>query len=113
MDIKQVAQPLNRFIRRLPPSLKVDEVIIFGSYFHGQATEDSDIDVLVVSDDFQTMDVDERDDMLYRASRDIEPVIEPWGFTHQELNRFGPLSTAGYARDKGIRFVKGGRRVRG
>lgn len=104
MDINQIQPPLNKFLASLSQQIKVDEVIIFGSYLEGNAKEDSDIDVIVVSDNFKSMEESQRLDILYHASAFIEPDIHPWAFTSGELKQASRLTTWGYARDKGIRF---------
>jgi hypothetical protein len=105
MDIDQIKAPLNQFVKKVPKSIKVDQVIIFGSYLEGNVSQDSDIDVLVISDDFKKMNADQRLEVLYDAAEDIEPEIDAWGFTQEELKRAGELTTLGYARTSGIRFV--------
>ena len=105
MDISKIKQPLNQFVQKIPKSVKVDKVIIFGSYLEGNATEDSDVDVIVVSDDFRKMDEDQRLDILYDAADDIDPEVHPWAFTNEELNQKSKLTTWGYARTSGFRFI--------
>lgn len=105
MDISHVKQPLKQFLRALSEQVKVNELIVFGSYVEGRATAESDIDVLVVSDDFAHLNEDERLDLLYDAAWKTEPEVHPWGFTSQELRQASRLTTLGYARDKGIRFL--------
>jgi predicted nucleotidyltransferase len=79
-------------------------VIIFGSYLEGLATEESDIDVLVISDEFAGLNEDNRLDILDAAAEGIVPEIHPWGFTSDELKKAHRLTTLGYAREKGVRF---------
>lgn len=105
MDIKQVQKPLTQFVKNIPASIKVDQVIVFGSYLEGTARSDSDIDVIVVSDDFRGMDEDQRLKLLYQSRRFIEPEVHRWGFTSEELNQASELTTLGYARTSGIRFI--------
>ena len=105
MDIKRIQSPLKQFIRNLPRSINVDRVIVFGSYLEGTAEPDSDIDVIVVSENFKQMDEDQRLDLLYFAKRYVDPEIHPWGFTNDELQAASPLTTLGHARDHGWRFV--------
>lgn len=50
-------------------------MIVFGYQLKGEATEDSDIDVLVISDEFQWLDEEQRFDILHPARLDIEPAI--------------------------------------
>jgi predicted nucleotidyltransferase len=104
MDIKKFAKPINKFTQAIPANLKVKQVIVFGSQARGSASNDSDIDVLVVSDDFSNMGEDERLDVLYRASTFITPEIHPWGTTSQELAQASTLTTLGLARETGVRL---------
>jgi predicted nucleotidyltransferase len=104
MDINRIKQPLNRFIQKASQSIQVEEVIIFGSYLEGNATKDSDLDLLVISEDFKTLDEDKRSEILYAASSQIEPDIHPWGLTREELQKASKLTLMGYARDNGIHF---------
>lgn len=105
MDIKQIQKPLTQFVANIPPSLKVDKVLVFGSYSKGTATKDSDIDVVVASEDFEKIDHFDRIKILDTAAGDIKPEVQAWGFTNQELESFDELTTAGQARTSGIRFV--------
>jgi uncharacterized protein len=41
-------------------SLRVDRVILFGSYAHGKPHKDSDLDIAVISPDFEKMGLYER-----------------------------------------------------
>ena len=104
MDTQAIKKPLNQFINALSSKVKPEKLIIFGSYSEGTAKDDSDIDVIVVSNSFRNMDEDARLDVLYRASRFIAPDIHPWGVTKEELNRANKQSTLGYARFYGKHF---------
>lgn len=105
MDLSQVEKPLDQFLHNLTKSIRVEEVIIFGSYLEGNTTEDSDIDVYVVSEDFENQNEDQRLRALYKAARFIEPEVHPWGVTKEELQNASRLTTLGYARESGIRFL--------
>ena len=48
----EVAEAVGRFVRELESRIPVDRVILFGSYAHGTAVDDSDIDIAVVSSAF-------------------------------------------------------------
>jgi predicted nucleotidyltransferase len=80
-------------------------MLIFGSYARGTATTDSDLDVVVVSEDFAGIRADKRLRILDSASRDIEPIIIAAGFTNREVQRAGKYSLVGQARTSGIKFV--------
>jgi len=105
MDIKQVQKPLTQFVQNIPASIKVDQVIVFGSYLEGKARPDSDIDVVVVSENFRDIEPFDRSRMLDKAAGDINPEIQAWGFTTEELEAADELTTLGYARTSGIRCI--------
>lgn len=98
MDTKNISQPLKQFLAAIPKTVRVQKVILFGSRNNKTARDDSDIDLVVVSDDFTEMDEDSRLDLLYHASRFIIPEIHPWGATKKELQSAHEFSTLWYAK---------------
>ncbi len=48
--------------------LKVSKIILFGSQVKGKTTEESDVDILIISEDFQGKDIFER----ARLTKDAE-----------------------------------------
>lgn len=65
--------------------IKVKKIILCGSYAKGKTKEDSDIDLVVVSDDFKTMDLWERLCLLGRARIGISKPMEILGITEEEF----------------------------
>ena len=104
MDTRKIEKPLKLFISALPKTVEPLQVIIFGSHSDGSARDDSDIDVIVVSEDFDRISEDNRLDILYKASRFISPEIHPWGVTPDELSSADSQSTLGAARELGNQF---------
>jgi predicted nucleotidyltransferase len=105
MDIRPIKKPLTQFLQNVTQTIKVEQLIIFGSYLEGTAKPESDIDVLVISDNFKPLDEEQRLDILYDAAENIEPVIHPWGFSNEELEKASELTTLWYVRTAGIRFI--------
>lgn len=105
MDTRAIAQVLTDFREILSAQIEVRELIVFGSYLEGTATEDSDLDVIVVSDDFEGMSEDERLDIVEAAAESSDPPIHPWGFTRREVESASELTTLGYARRRLIRLT--------
>ena len=64
--------------------IKVNKVVLFGSYAKGEAREDSDIDLCVVSDDFGKDRISEMQYLFKKATK-IDPRIEAIPFSS---NRF-------------------------
>lgn len=61
-------------VSRLVP-LNPEKVILFGSYAYGTPTEESDIDLYVVtSDDFMPSDFKQKMDIKLKIARAIDPI---------------------------------------
>ncbi len=68
-----------------------ESILLYGSYARGNAREDSDIDVIIVSEDFKNMNLRERLELLGLAAGRVFEPIEALGYTPNELeaNRKG------------------------
>ena len=76
MDKGYVIECVRSFAERVRQSLDVQQVILFGSYAKGTATDTSDIDVAVITSSL-TDDWLEASTRLFRLRRDIDLSIEP------------------------------------
>jgi predicted nucleotidyltransferase len=84
---KEISRIINEYQRRLEASgVRVKKIILYGSHALGEAKKDSDIDLLVVSDDFKNMDLWERLCLLGRARIGIKRPMEILGLTEEELS---------------------------
>jgi predicted nucleotidyltransferase len=85
---KKITKTLKEFKSALEAAgIKVDRIILFGSYATGNATEGSDIDVAVISEDFKGMNLIKRLETIGLAlakARIMEP-IEAIGYTKKEF----------------------------
>ena len=80
--IKKLKQALQQ------QGIRVNRIILYGSQATGRAEEHSDIDIVVISDDFEGMNILERLETLGVAmakARIMEP-IEPLGYTEEEFS---------------------------
>ncbi len=83
---KEIYQVISEYKRRLEAvGIKVRKTFLYGSHAVGKAREDSDIDLVVVSDDFKKMDIWERLCLLGRARIGIKRPMEIIGLTEEEL----------------------------
>jgi len=69
----------------LQMGVAVERVILFGSYARSKNREGSDIDIVVVSNDFEKMNLRERIEILGIAAARIMEPIEALGYTSKEL----------------------------
>ena len=86
---KKIVEAIKRFrfsLEALGPRIKA--IVVFGSCVTGVAAEHSDIDLAVISDDFQGMDIFRRLELIGSAlakARIMEP-IEALGYTQGEYD---------------------------
>lgn len=85
---KKVTAILRKFKKALAQKgIRVKKMIVFGSYATGSATPHSDIDVVVISDDFKGKNILQRLEVfgeVLAKAKIMEP-IEPLGYTTKEF----------------------------
>jgi predicted nucleotidyltransferase len=87
MDKSAVLKIIENFRNVLElKGVKAEKIILFGSYATGQYREDSDIDLVVISRDFNNKTYWQRIDLLSEAIYDIFEPIEATAFTPDEWN---------------------------
>ncbi len=82
---KKINLIITKYKQRLETlGIKVQKIVLYGSYTSGNVKEESDIDLVVVSDDFRDMDLWERLCLLGRARIGIKRPMEILGLTREE-----------------------------
>ncbi|MFH0875085.1 MAG: nucleotidyltransferase domain-containing protein [archaeon] len=83
---ERVIKELNKLINKLKKKIKIEKVILFGSRARGDNFIHSDIDIIIVSDDFSGMKFADR---IYRILElwDYEISLEPFCYTNEEFKR--------------------------
>jgi len=74
MGKKESLKLIGDFVNKLTKHFSVKEVIFFGSRAEGRAREDSDIDLIIVSDDFEGMTFFRRVAKMYDYWETVMPV---------------------------------------
>lgn len=100
MDIDQIKPAIIAYLTQLRTSIRVDGALIYGSFLRGDVTPDSDLDLLILSEDFAPLDEDERLRILYRASVGFPRDLHVYGVTSEEYNKASPLTTLGNVRNQ-------------
>ncbi|OGP68867.1 MAG: nucleotidyltransferase [Deltaproteobacteria bacterium RBG_16_44_11] len=67
--------------------INVNKLILYGSYARGDYHEGSDIDLILISDDFTNHDYWSRIDLMSEAIYDVFAPIEVSGFTSEEWDK--------------------------
>jgi predicted nucleotidyltransferase len=101
MDKNDVIKIVHRYRATLEDlGIKVEKMILFGSYATGTYHEGSDIDLVVISQDFADKDFWQRIKVLARALRIVFEPIEATAMTPEEFES-GDSMIALFAKEGG------------
>ncbi len=98
--IKEIIDSYKDSLRTL--GIRTQRVILFGSYARGKQKVHSDIDLLIISNDFRYMNLRNRLEVLGVAAVRIMQPIEAKGYTQAELKKASPVNFLGEALATGI-----------
>jgi len=93
---------INEYLEKISSQIKVEGVLLFGSYAYGQPDKHSDVDLIVVSPDFEKMN-----DRLFWLTQQREGVatgvaMDIFGYTPEEFANIEKESAVmGYAKKHG------------
>ena len=72
--------------------IHAERVVLYGSFAQGKDRADSDIDLVVISQDFKGLNLRERLEILGKAAARVMKPIEARGYTPQEMKKTSSLS---------------------
>lgn len=101
---KRIKKLIETYKKDLSKKIKVNKIVLFGSYAKGRVHQDSDVDLVILSDDFAKMDFDSRLDLLQRERRSSithQFAMDIFGYTPQEFSQASPLTTLGEIKETG------------
>ncbi|MCK9266344.1 nucleotidyltransferase domain-containing protein [bacterium] len=74
---KSIIEKINKFVERVKKEgIRIDKIILYGSYASTTPNKDSDIDVAIISKDFGK-DTVEEGMFLFKVAGEIDSRIEP------------------------------------
>lgn len=82
---KEIAEIVDKYIAVVKENYDVVAIILFGSYAKGTEHKDSDIDIAVISDDFE--DIYDCMAVLMGMTWDIDARIEPHPITTEDYKK--------------------------
>ena len=98
LSLNQIARELADFLSQ---HIHVDKLILFGSHGYGQPREDSDIDIAVISEDFERMSVLDKIDLFARTSVAVDSRVELVGFPKKKFMNPDPCTLLGVIKQRG------------
>ncbi|MFC1496461.1 nucleotidyltransferase domain-containing protein [Candidatus Margulisiibacteriota bacterium] len=81
-DLKKI---ILSYKNALSNDIRVDSIILFGSYAKGNAKKNSDIDVAVVSPDFEKKNPIKNLQFLFKIAKNVDVDLEPLAFLPEEI----------------------------
>lgn len=83
---QQIEKDIKEFVKELEKlGIKSEKVILYGSFAKNKQTADSDIDLVVISENFERLNILERLEILGRAAGIVFKPIKALGFTPDEV----------------------------
>mgnify|MGYP001602979794 FL=1 len=81
-SVEDICQETADFLSRY---IKIDRIIVFGSYAYGAHRQDSDLDIAVVSPDFKNMPILNKIELFSQAAIAIDSRLEIKGFSSEDF----------------------------
>jgi predicted nucleotidyltransferase len=82
----ELNEAIAKFVALLEKGIRIEAIVLFGSHARGTAHEDSDIDLAVISPDFEGLPINKRQeiiaDLSVRRPRDLSPIGYPSSAYH-------------------------------
>lgn len=81
----RIMESIKKYIEKISQYYKIEAIILFGSYAKGTENEDSDIDIAIISSDFN--DIIEDGAKLIGLTWKIDTRIEPHPITTEDYQK--------------------------
>ena len=93
MSITTIKVSLKNYLDKLNSQLPLDGAYLYGSWAEDRATQDSDVDLLILSSYFKELSEEDRDRLLYRLSVGIPLDLHIHGLAPEEYKSASHLTT--------------------
>jgi len=87
---KKIIADVKYFIEQLKDDFQISAVYLFGSFARKSMEEDSDIDVAIVSDNFDGFVISDNE-MILSKTKNINRMIEPHPFRTEDFTEDNPF----------------------
>ena len=91
----ELEQGIQDFVHKLKKGVRVEAVILYGSHAHGTLHSGSDVDLAVISPDFEGLPLWQRQEAIARVTVHRYPGLSPLGYPSSEYHNPGRHSFLG------------------
>ena len=99
MAIKTLKNQLKAYLDKVNNIIKIDKAFLVGSYATNTAKKESDVDLLILSNEFKKMSFDDRLKILYRQTVNLDIDLHIHPVTEKELKLASNLTSLGAMRN--------------
>lgn len=85
--VRNIEEVILQFVSELEKEVRIEKVVLFGSYAREAPRDFSDIDLLIVSPDFEGGTENDYT-LLDRIARKVNPLIEAIPYTPEDFDNF-------------------------
>ena len=85
----ELGKSISDFARLLKAGIRVEAIVLYGSYVSGTPHEYSDIDVAVISPDFEAIPIWRRQEIIASLTLDRDRRLAPIGYPSSEYRNRG------------------------
>jgi len=87
LGLERILRVVKKYLKILSGKIEINEAYLFGSYAKGTWLKTSDIDLIIISEDFQGLSMNQRLELLYSEQwkYKISPFIEIIPLTPKEF----------------------------
>jgi predicted nucleotidyltransferase len=94
-SLSEIKQLIRQFIPRLQPEVRVEKVVLFGSYVNGKPNAWSDVDIAIISNDFRKFNFWEQAHFLTQRQWREFSLLEVHPYTLNDYRRASHLTFLG------------------
>lgn len=96
-QVKEIIEEYKQSLKTL--GINVEAVILYGSHALGNQRQDSDVDLIIISKDFENLNLRERLEVLGIAAARILKPIEARGYTPKEIEEIEESSEVNFLKE--------------
>ena len=88
----ELTAAIEDFLKRLQQNIRIEALVLYGSYINGRPNDWSDIDIAVISPDFEDVSLPKRQEIIATTTLHRDARLSPIGYPSSEYHNPRPQS---------------------